>query len=168
MLPAEAVATLRGGGSRVRSAPVASWGGDTNRRGDRPGGARRRYRTVCGAGTSLPGSLCPVCGPHARFGGRGGGRGAGSVHSCVRAAAAVPRPRQLRRVVLSDPAEPVPGGAAAGGPGGSRGGCRDRTGDGAGGRPVGAGRAAPRAATSAVGADAGAARGVRAEARGRL
>src|SRR5947209_20169626 len=106
-------------GCRVAMAPVASWGGDTNRRRDRPGGAGRRYRAVRGAGAPLPRPVRPVRGSHARLGGRGGGRGAGRVLPRLRAAAAVPRPGQLHGLVLPDPAEPVPRRAEAGPPGGT-------------------------------------------------
>src|SRR5437762_3051076 len=148
-LPPEPVATLHGGGCRVPPAPVASWSGNTNRRGDRPGGAGRRHRAVRGAGTPLPRSVRPVRDPHAGLGGRSGGRGAGRVHPRVRAAAAVPRPGQLRGVVLPDPAEPLPRRAAAGRPGGTGDGRGGGAGHGAGRRPPGAGGAAAGAAAGA-------------------
>src|SRR5579885_1772918 len=155
------------GDSGARMAVGRAGRGDGRR--DRAGGAGRRHGAVRGAGAPLPRPLCALRGADARLPGRRRRRGAGRVRAGVRSPGGLPRARQVCRVVVPDPAQPLFRGAAAraraGRAAGRRGGRRRRA-----GRPRR--RRRDRGTPSGAGAradaaHAGATRGVHSEARGR-
>src|SRR5256884_459848 len=139
-------------------------------RGGRAGGAGGRRGTLCRPGAALSRSLRALRVAHARLPGRRGRCGAGRAGAGVRSAGGLPRAGQVCGVAVPDFAEPLLRGAAPPAATGTaaRFDGRDVCGARPAGRRVRASGARPRIGAGAAAPDPGAARGLRAEAHGRI
>src|SRR5256712_256448 len=153
-----------GGGGSVGSR------GRGHGRGGRAGGRGGRRRALCRPGAALPRSLRALRVAHARLPGRGRGCGRGRAGAGVRSAGGLPRAGQVCRVAVPDFAEPLLRGAATPAATGTaaRFDGRDVCGARPAGRRVRASGARARIGAGAAAPDPGAARGLRAEAHGRI
>src|SRR3989454_46190 len=153
-----------GGGGSVGSR------GRGDGRGGRAGGAGGRRRALCGAGAALSRSLRALRVAHARLPGRRRGCGAGRAGAGVRSAGGLPGAGQGCGGAVPDFAEPLLRGAATPAAAGkaARFDGRDVCGARPAGRRVRASGARTRIGAGAAAPDPGAARGLRAEAHGRI